>query len=603
MRKIGFVILLLASVLMATPVSENGALSFNSEGRIVNEKGDVVQLRGMSFYWDRWGGENFFNENVVRTLATDWKASVIRVPDSHLSVDRATNMIDYANNNGIYVIIDYHSHCAHKKTNESADFFSKVSAYVKQKGYKHVIYELYNEPLYANCEGDPTDTYAGGAKTEWTTIKTYASSVISKIRANDPNGLILVGTPNYSQDIASAQKDPIEGKNIGYVLHFYASQSGHSGLKTSLLRARCQNFPVFITEWGTTQASGDGDINWTMVNEWMAWMEELGYSWANWSLSNISESSAAINWQGSSQGGWSDNQLTSSGSYVRKMIRGFNSGSTLAAMGLSKPSMQSCSIFEEGKVFEFEWTGFGEFGVAIDAENYADSSNIHSVQDKNIHAYQDIYVETTGNDAWAKYEMRNVPAEGYYRLVFLYQAPSRALDIPYTVDGVEGTQHATLPLTTNSSKFGAGILPIHLKEGTNYVTFDLGGVTAADLKFDAFWATSMDSSDSVDFGLLEVDENGNRIVKTPEFGGDDDIFAAIAPERSSLVQVQLQGRTLSLAGVEGEIALNIMDLQGRVMLTKRVRSGQVDLSNLRSGSYVLRATARGAVVNQRINLK
>ena len=69
------------------------------------------------------------------------------------------------------------------------------------------------------------------------------------------------------------------------------------------------------------------------------------------------------------------------------------------------------------------------------------------------------------------------------------------------------------------------------------------------------------------------------------------------------LKVQLQGRTLSLAGVEGEIALNIMDLQGRVMLTKRVRSGQVDLSNLRSGSYVLRATARGAVVNQRINLK
>lgn len=93
--------------------------------------------------------------------------------------------------------------------------------------------------------------------------------------------------------------------------------------------------------------------------------------------------------------------------------------------------------------------------------------------------------------------------------------------------------------------------------------------------------------------------SGQEIIEPGSSSSED----AIVWQPTLNLQVQLQGRTLSLAGVEGEIALNIMDLQGRVMLTKRVRSGQVDLSNLRSGSYVLRATARGAVVNQRINLK
>lgn len=611
MRKIFFLVLFFVVAAMATPVSENGALSFNSEGRIVNEKGQVVQLRGMSLFWDQWAS-GWFNENVIKGLAstdgsTGWSASVIRAPLSQLNVSQAQNMIDWAAAAGIYIIIDFHSHCAHKATDRSSNFFREVSAYVKQKSYKHVIYELYNEPLYENCWGE-TDTQSGGTKTSWSIIKTYALSVIPGIRANDPNGLILVGTPQYSQDVFSAQKDPITGyNNIGYVLHFYASESGHSGLKTELLRARCQNFPVFITEWGTSPAIGNGSINWTWVNEWMAWIEKLGYSWANWSLYDKDETASAISPRVGSSGYWSDGQLTQSGQYVRKMIRGFSSGGTLATMGLSEPSMQSCSIFEGGEVFEFERTGWGEFGPAINAENYADSSNIQSVEDKSIHASQDIYIKTTGDNAWAKYEMRNVPADGYYRMVFVYQAPNKELKIPYTVEGVDGTSYITLPQTTDNTMFSTSRAPIQLKSGTDYITFDLGGVTSNDLKFDAFWAKTMDSTDSVNFGLLEVDENGNRIVKDPESSSsgmpESSATEAIAPVRSSLVQLQLQGRTLSLAGVEGDIALNIMDLQGRVMLTKRVRSGQVDLSNLRSGSYVLRATARGAVVNQRINLK
>jgi len=584
----------------ASPVSVNGALSFNNEGKIVNEHGNVVQLRGMSLFWDQWAS-GWFNENVVKTLANDWGASLIRAPLSQLSTSMAKSMIDWANSAGIYVIIDNHSHCAHRAASQAQSFFSEVSAYVKQKNYKHVIYEIYNEPLYENCNG-ATDTQSGGNLTSWSTIKSYAEGVIQKIRANDGNGLILVGTGRYSQDIGSAQKNPItSSKNIGYVLHFYASESGHSGLKTSLLRARCQNFPVFITEWGTSHADGNGSLDWSAINEWMAWIETLGYSWANWSLYDKNETSSAIS-SGGSSGNWQEYQLTESGKYVRKMMKGFGAGQSLSAMGLSQPTVQSCSIFEGGETYEFVRTGEGEFGKAMNAENYSDSSNIKSVEDASVHAYQDIYIVTTGDNAWTTYRMLDVPADGYYRMAFVYRAPNKDLEITYTVDGIAGETKLVLPKTTRTDKFTVNFSAIGLMAGESDIKFNLGGISASDLLFDAFWAAPMDSADSVDFGFMEVDEAGNRTIHDKPIEKSVGLVG-VRPSKTEL-QLNVHGRIMEIAGATKGVSMGVLDMQGRVLMRETLTgSRSVDLSRLRPGTYVVQLKGAGVSTAQRIQLR
>jgi endoglucanase len=109
----------------ASPISVNGQLSV-SGFNIVNQSGNPFILRGMSLFWDNWGFESFFNTNVINTLASSsWGSNVVRVPIHNLDESRAKSMIDAANNAGIYVIVDYHSHCAHRNASGAKTFFWK----------------------------------------------------------------------------------------------------------------------------------------------------------------------------------------------------------------------------------------------------------------------------------------------------------------------------------------------------------------------------------------------------------------------------------------------------------------------------------------------
>jgi len=48
--------------------------------------------------------------------------------------------------------------------------------------------------------------------------------VIKVIRKNDPDNIILVGSPHWDQDVHMVAADPISGfDNIMYTLHFYAA--------------------------------------------------------------------------------------------------------------------------------------------------------------------------------------------------------------------------------------------------------------------------------------------------------------------------------------------------------------------------------------------
>lgn len=274
------------------PVSYYGALHTSGSKIIGAKNNQQVMLRGVSLFWSDATGLSYYNPTVISWVVDNLKIDVFRYamgieyydsnggtknklddqvsytksPEGQLStIDR---MVQAAIENDVYIVIDWHSHRAHLETSIAKDFFAKISQ--KYKDVPNIIYEIYNEPV-------------GGSGGDWSAIQKYANSVVPAIRTNTQN-LIIVGTPNWSQHPEQGAQNPIQSTNIAYVLHFYASshsKGSYGGHVTSALNA---GYPVFISEWGTTNADGDGEPNASATNEWTQFMDQNSIPNCNWSL-------------------------------------------------------------------------------------------------------------------------------------------------------------------------------------------------------------------------------------------------------------------------------------------------------------------------------
>lgn len=296
-------------------VSVHGRLQ-TAGNRIVGERGKPVSLAGNSFFWSQWMGQ-YYTPEVVAWLKTNWRTTVVRVAlgvhqeDGYLqhpveNLARMTRVVDAAIAQDLYVIIDWHDHDAHHHTAQAVSFFQEMA---RRYGHQpNVIYEIFNEPMQVSWAKD---------------VKPYAEKVIAAIRAIDPDNLIVVGSPHWSQDVDVAAADPLKDANVAYALHFYAG-SHKQALRNKALQAMERGAALFVTEWGTCNADGNGAIDRDSVQKWTAFMREHQISHCNWAVSDKKEAASLLVPGASPHGGWKDADLTESGHYVRELIRNWS---------------------------------------------------------------------------------------------------------------------------------------------------------------------------------------------------------------------------------------------------------------------------------------
>jgi endoglucanase len=323
------------------PVSYYGKLKVREQGRafIDGSKGHAnVQVRGVSLGWSNtgWESSRFFNKEAVHAMVDDWKAEVIRVPigvgnhnqwcgcylcDKTGNMERVKAAIDAALAKDVYVIIDWHSHSAHSSEEEieaAKDFFEEMAEVYG--AYDNIIFELYNEPL----------------SVAWAEIKSYAEQIIPLIRKHSDN-LILVGTPSWCQKIRAPIGNTIDDPNVGYVLHFYSRTHSLTGspsnawTRDSINVALSAGLPIFVTEYGTTNADGGqppsnyNSHDAERSDEWHAYMDSRKISSVAWNVNDKYEGSAffgTVNrWfepeEQAKPENWSDlDKMTASGQYI-----------------------------------------------------------------------------------------------------------------------------------------------------------------------------------------------------------------------------------------------------------------------------------------------
>ncbi len=331
--------------------SEAGALHLeevDGQMTLVDESGEKIQLRGMITHGLQWFGE-IINENAFATLANDWDCNVIRlalyVGESGYATDPALKDlvyqgIDLAFENDMYVIVDWHV-LAPGDPNEEVysgayDFFDEISSYyIDNPQYDQILWEICNEPSPNTNGGNGITNDAAG----WQAVKSYAEPIVELLRSRGDN-IIIVGTPNWSQRADLAADDPIDADNIMYATHFYSGThlSSEDSVDRGNVMANARyaldnGVAVFVSEWGSSEASGNNGPFLPEADKWISFMNENNISWVNWSLTNKNETSGAFipYLMGISEATlldpgddqvWATEEMSISGEFVRARIKG-----------------------------------------------------------------------------------------------------------------------------------------------------------------------------------------------------------------------------------------------------------------------------------------
>ena len=295
--------------------SSDGQLSVKGMN-IVNEDGKKVTIRGISTHGLTWYPD-YINSKLFQQMSQDWGVDIIRLPmytvgyleDRQTSLNMLHKGIEAAKENDMYVLVDWHilednNPLDHVK--EAEVFFENISK--EYANDPHIIYEICNEP---------------NGPTPWDDIYDYSNRIIPIIRKNSPNALVIVGTPEYDQDLSSPAKKRLEYDNVMYSFHFYTA-SHYREMFATLENSREDNLPVFISECGISEADGNGRIDYENAKKWFEYLHDNSISYVVWNLSNKNESSSFIKATSGEKKHLSDNDLTDSGKWIRSLLQGQN---------------------------------------------------------------------------------------------------------------------------------------------------------------------------------------------------------------------------------------------------------------------------------------
>jgi endoglucanase len=380
-------LLTLAMLGLASSAFAVEPLSVN--GNKILAGGQIASFAGNSLFWGNngWGGEKYYNAGTIGWLKRDWKSNIVRaamgveesggyLQDPAGNKAKVKAVVEAAIANDMYVIIDWHTHHAEQYRDQAIGFFQEMARTYGNN--PHVIYEVYNEPLQISWSN---------------TIKPYAEAVAGAIRAIDPDNLIIVGTPQWSQHVDDASRDPITRfKNIAYTLHFYAGSHGQY-LRDWAQTALNNNAALFVTEWGSVDASGDGGVNYGETNAWVDFLKRNQISHANWALNDKAEGASALVGGANPNGGWASNQLTASGTLARDIIRNWG--------GTPPPPPPPCSTVSVPGL--------------VQAESYCQMSGIQLEPTSDADGGQNVgYID---NGDWLTYSV-DVKTAGSYKVSY-----------------------------------------------------------------------------------------------------------------------------------------------------------------------------------------
>ena len=463
---------------------------------VLNEKGNIVQLKGLSFYWSTpgWIGISYYNSGTVNALVDDWKCTVLRAAyDRNNGNDNGWNevktVIDAAIAKGIYVILDWHSHTAHNQASAAISFFTQKAQ--EYKNTPNVIFEVYNEPIVAGGGEEKDGSVENGRRT-WGVIKPYLNDVTKAIRNTGSKNLIILGTPYYCQHVGVAAGDPVEKspgvpyENVAYAFHFYAASHGPEamyverdntgGMEATYLDAGINSIPIFITEWGTTHSDGAQGVDKKNTQWWFdRYVDKFHLSHCNWSACS-GESSSAFS------GGTNPSE---SGAIVKQLIANekVDEWEPVWKTGLEGPAKDS--VFNFPKEFHQASAFNNYYGTHVESTTVA-----FSYRDKidrripGTTGYTVLKITPTDQDNWVSYNVKASSATKY--ILFRYHTNDGTGSVDMLVDGTKAGQVTLQKKTT----WDYAVVPVDISSGEHVLKLDFTNTAGESYLIEWFELTN-----------------------------------------------------------------------------------------------------------------
>ncbi|QQQ80802.1 cellulase family glycosylhydrolase [Saccharothrix sp. 6-C] len=274
------------------PADVNGQLRVCGV-KLCNQYGKPIQLRGMSTHGIQWYSQCVKTAS-LDALATDWGADVLRISmyvqedgyetNPRKFTDLVHGYIEEATRRGMYALVDWHQldpGDPNANISLARTFFTEVAQRHRDK--TNIIYDIANEPNNVS----------------WAGIKSYAEQMIPVIRAQDPDGVVFVGTHGWGslgisdgrseQDIVN---NPVNATNFMYTFHFYAAS--HQDEYFAALQRAASRLPIFVTEFGTQTYTGDGANDFAYSQKYLDFLAANKIGWTNWNFSDDFRSGAVF---------------------------------------------------------------------------------------------------------------------------------------------------------------------------------------------------------------------------------------------------------------------------------------------------------------------
>jgi hypothetical protein len=566
-----------AIVTAETAVERHGKLKTQG-GYILNEHNEIVQLRGMSFYWttNGWNGTQWYTKGTLDALVDNWKCTVVRLAyDTKDNWNLCQAVLDECIVKGIYVIIDWHSHNANDQEAAAVSFFKEKAR--QYKGTPNVIFEPFNEPKWAGGATAEVGDVANAVKT-WAAIKPYLKNVTKAIRAEGAENLVILGTPYFSQFVGVAADNPVldDGNkpftNVAYSYHFYAASHGKEayyyshadasgnksgGMEPSYLTAGLGKVPIFITEWGTTHSDGgeknsyidEANTKWWFDN----YVDKNHLSHCNWSVSSFQPSSA---FSGSAT------SPSQSGAIVKKYI----------AVSTVDHWISPADEGKQGPAAELVSTMPGTH-AAVRYNRYYDGSITamkvpYLLKDKkDVRTASDSAVAVAGSAAsseWFSYNIKSSAATKNILVRYLALKGTATLDIQLDNKSI-GTVSLT---TTPDSLWAYKVVSAAVSAGDHKLKFKITDATGDGFMMEWFELTDSDKvpTSTSNIKIAQRQSNEMNVVKI-----DNNIILQV-PE------------------IKNYSAYSIFRIDGRSVVTAPLTqsSGNLILSNLTVGTWFIR---------------
>ena len=312
-----------------TPVGKHGRLhlakvdGYGNAPVIVDQYGKPFQMRGASTHGVQWFPE-YINKGAMQTLRDEWGVNLFRMAcyvtqyngytsgGQSLIDSKIVEGVQAAKELGMYVIVDWHIHEENPHTTKSVaeQFFKKYATMYKD--YDNVIFEICNEPTNVQWYTGGNDLYS------------YCKDIAGIIRDCGSKALIVCGTNNWSQDVEDVAKKPLKDdgfEDIMYTFHFY-SGTHYEDKRQKVRTAVAAGTPIFVTEFGICNASGNGGYDTANADEWIEFLDSMNISYACWSFCNKGESASYLKTScNKTTGGFEESDLTTTGIWLVNTYR------------------------------------------------------------------------------------------------------------------------------------------------------------------------------------------------------------------------------------------------------------------------------------------